>query len=264
MPTIHGNGIDIYYERRGSGPRLLYFQGSGQTLAHSGAMIDGFTKDFDVVAFDQRGLGATDIPPAPYEMADYAADAAALLDALGWESCRAVGTSFGGMVAQEFAVTWPERIERLALVCTSPGGKFASYPLHTLADMPPEEARALGATLLDTRFTPEWLADHDDDRAIADMVAGMRNAPADAEVRRGEVAQLDARSRFDALDRLGNITCPTFIAAGRYDGIAPPENAEAIADGIPNAELRFYEGGHVFFLQAPQAIPDVLEFLAAD
>jgi len=149
-------------------------------------------------------------------------------------------------------------------VCTSPGGKFASYPLHTLADMPPEEARALGATLLDTRFTPEWLADHDDDRAIADMVAGMRNAPADAEVRRGEVAQLDARSRFDALDRLGNITCPTFIAAGRYDGIAPPENAEAIADGIPNAELRFYEGGHVFFLQAPQAIPDVLEFLAAD
>jgi pimeloyl-ACP methyl ester carboxylesterase len=196
-------------------------------------------------------------------MADYAADAAALLDAVGWDTCRAVGVSFGGMVAQEFAVTWPERMERLALLCTSPGGKFASYPVHTLADVPPEDARALGATLLDTRFTPEWLAEHDADRAIVEMVAGMQGAPKDAEVRRGELAQLDARSRFDALDRLGNITCPTFIAAGRYDGIAPPENAEAIAEGIPHAELRFYEGGHVFFLQDAQAIADVMEFLAA-
>ena len=145
MPTMHANGIDIYYEQRGSGPRLLYFQGSGQTLAKSGMMVDGWAKEFDVVAFDQRGLGQTEIPPGQYEMADYAADAAALLDALGWDSCRAVGTSFGGMVAQEFAVTWPERVERLALICTSPGGDFASYPLHKLADMPPEEAKALGA-----------------------------------------------------------------------------------------------------------------------
>jgi 3-oxoadipate enol-lactonase len=264
MPTIHANGIDIYYEQRGSGPRLLYFQGSGQTLAKSGVMIDGFAKQFDVVAHDQRGLGQTEIPPGPYEMADYAADAAALLDTVGWDSCRVVGTSFGGMVAQEFAVTWPERVERLALVCTSPGGDFASYPLHTLADLPPEEAKALGATLLDSRFTPEWLAAHDDDRALVEMVADMQGAPASDEVRRGEVAQLDARSRLDVLDRLVKITCPTFIAAGKYDAIAPPANAEAIAERVPHAELHLYEGGHIFFLQDPQAIPDVMEFLAAD
>ena len=102
--------------------------------AKSGVMVDGWAKEFDVVAHDQRGLGQTEIPPGPYEMADYAADAAALLDSLGWDSCRVVGTSFGGMVAQEFAVTWPERVERLGLVCTSPGGDFASYPLHELAD----------------------------------------------------------------------------------------------------------------------------------
>jgi pimeloyl-ACP methyl ester carboxylesterase len=264
VPTIHANGIDIYYEQRGSGPRLLYFQGSGQTLAKSGVMIDGFAKQFDVVAHDQRGLGQTEIPPGPYEMADYAADAAALLDALGWDSCRAVGTSFGGMVAQEFAVTWPERVERLGLVCTSPGGEYASYPLHTLADLPPDEAKALGATLLDSRFTPEWLAEHDGDRALVEMVAGMQGAPSSDEVRRGEVAQLDARSRLDVLDRLGAITCPTFVAAGRYDMIAPPANAEAIAARVPQAELRLYEGGHIFFLQDPQAIPDVMEFLAAE
>jgi pimeloyl-ACP methyl ester carboxylesterase len=188
VPTVRANGIDIYYERRGTGPRLLYFQGSGQTLAKSGVMVDGFAKEFEVVAYDQRGLGMTEIPPGPYEMSDYAADAAALLDTLGWESCRAVGTSFGGMVAQEFAVTWPERVERLALVCTSPGGAFASYPLHTLADLPPEEAKALGPKLLDGRFTPEYLAEHDDARALVEMITTMQGAPVDDETRRGELA----------------------------------------------------------------------------
>src|SRR3954449_7891954 len=217
MPTIHANGIDIYYEHKGSGPRLLYFQGSGQTLKKSGVMIDGFAKQFEVVAHDQRGLGQTEIPPGPYEMADYAADAAALLDAVGWDSCRMVGTSFGGMVAQEFAVTSPERVERLGLVCTSPGGDYASYPLHTLTDLPPEEAKALGATLLDGRFTPEYLAEHDDARALVDMITNMQGALASDEVKRGEAAQLDARSRLDVIDRLANITCPTLVQAGKYD-----------------------------------------------
>jgi len=63
VPTVRANGIDIYYERRGTGPRLLYFQGSGQTLSKSGVMVDGFAKEFEVVAYDQRGLGMTEIPP---------------------------------------------------------------------------------------------------------------------------------------------------------------------------------------------------------
>ena len=197
-------------------------------------------------------------------MADYAADAAALLDAVGWDSCRVIGTSFGGMVAQEFAVTFPDRVERLVLVCTSPGGEFASYPLHTLEDLPPDEAKALGGPLLDSRFTPDYLAEHDDARAIVDMIAGMQGEPVSDEVRRGELAQLDARSRFDVLDRLGRITCPTLVSSGRYDMIAPPANGEAIAERVPDSELRLYEGGHIFFLQDPAAIPDAMEFLAAE
>jgi 3-oxoadipate enol-lactonase len=232
-------------------------------------MVDGWAKNFEVVAHDQRGLGQTEIPPGPYEMADYAADAAALLDAVGWDSCRMVGTSFGGMVAQEFAVTSPERVERLGLVCTSPGGDYASYPLHTLTDLPPAEAKALGATLLDGRFTPEYLAEHDDARALVDMIADMQGAPPSDgvevdEVRRGEAAQLDARSRLNVIDRLAKITSPTLVQAGKYDHIAPPANAEVIAEHIPNSELRLYEGGHIFFLQDPQAVPDAMEFLAAD
>src|SRR3954471_19707293 len=262
MPTINGNGIDIYYEQRGSGPRLLYFQGSGQTLAKSGVMIDGFAKEFDVVAHDQRGLGQTEIPPGPYEMADYAADAAALLDHVGWDSCRVVGTSFGGMVAQEFAVTWPERVERLVLNCTSPGGKFAAFGLHTLESKSGDELAAIGATLLDTRFTPDWLAEHDADRMVAEMVAERRAAPApDGEVSRGQREQLLARSRLDVLDRLDRITCPTLVASGKYDGISPPENGAAIAERVPDATLRVYEGGHMFFIQDPAAMPEILAFL---
>jgi pimeloyl-ACP methyl ester carboxylesterase len=194
-------------------------------------------------------------------MADYAADAAALLDAVGWDACAVTGTSFGGMVAQELAVTFPERIQRLALVCTSPGGEFASYPLHTLAELPAEEAAVLAPQLLDTRFTPEWLAGHDDDRAVTEMVGAMRGAEKPDDVRRGELAQLDARSRLDVLDRLHRITCPTLVASGHYDGIAPPRNGEEIAARVPGAQLRLYEGGHLFMMQDSRAMPDILDFL---
>ena len=166
------------------------------------------------------------------------------------------------MVAQEFAVTCPERVERLALVCTSPGGDFASYPLHEMAGKSEEELLALGATLLDTRFTPEYLAEHETDRTIAEMVAARRANPSSGEVARGEQAQLDARSRLDVIDRLGRITSPTLVASGRYDGIAPVDNGEAIAARVPGAELRVYEGGHMFFIQDPTAFPDILDFLA--
>src|SRR5262245_30153193 len=159
VPTVTANGIELYYERRGSGPRVLFFNGSGATLALTGPLVWSFAEGCEVAAHDQRGLGCSAVPPGPYSMADYAADAAALLDHLGWATCRVIGVSFGGMVAQEFAVTWPQRVERLALVCTSPGGVGgSSYPLHELAERPADERAAIGMRILDTRFTPDWLA----------------------------------------------------------------------------------------------------------
>jgi pimeloyl-ACP methyl ester carboxylesterase len=261
VPTVRANGIDIYFEQRGTGPRLLFVNGSTSTLSRVGPMLDNYAKYFDVLAHDQRGLGKTEIPPGPYEMADYAADIAGLLDAVAWHSCRILGGSFGGMVAQEFAVTWPERVERLALMCTSPGGAYASYPLHTLDELPAEERMNRSRLLMDTRFTPEWLATHEQDRVLVEMIGTDYGSESTGETRRGERAQLDARSRFDCIDRLDRITCPTLVAAGRYDGIAPLENAELIAERIPDAELRVYEGGHVFFQQDRSAGRDVIAFL---
>jgi 3-oxoadipate enol-lactonase len=284
VPQIEAGGISIYFERRGSGPPLLFLNGSGSTLARSGLLIDLFTGRFDVVAHDQRGLGRTSVPPGPYSMAEYAADAAAVLDAVGWSSARVAGVSFGGMVAQELAVTFPERIERLALLCTSPGGASPSYPLHELAARDESEREALRTRLLDTRFTPDWLASHPADQALLDFTRSAPHADAtretgavatavtsarhdgephaDATRETGEKEQLLARSRHDVTDRLGAITCPTLVASGRYDGIAPVTNGRAIASRVPNAELRVYEGGHSFFVQDRDALPEILDFLA--
>ena len=90
---------------------------------------------FDLLAYDQRGYGQTDKPDIAYSMQDYADDAAALLDELGWDKCHVIGVSFGGMVAQEFAIRYPERINRLVLAVTSSGAEGeASLPLHELAN----------------------------------------------------------------------------------------------------------------------------------
>jgi pimeloyl-ACP methyl ester carboxylesterase len=256
------NGIEICFERRGEGPPVLFLNGSGATIAGSGILLDVFTPRCDLLALDQRGLGRTEIPPGPYSMADYAADAAGLLDHVGWDTCRVVGISFGGMVGQELAASFPERVERLALLCTSPGGALPSYPLHELASIPAADRAAAYLPLLDTRFTPEWLATHDADRGLAEMISA-RPTEKSPEVERGEREQLDARRRLDVLDRLDRITCPTLVAAGRYDGIAPLANSEAIAARIPGAELRIYEGGHAFMAQDRRAFPDVLDFLTA-
>src|SRR5215510_12168627 len=115
MPDAQVNDIDVYYERTGTGRPLMFLNASGATLASAALLVKPFQDAADTVAADQRGIGRTEIPPGPYSMADYAADALALADHVGWDTFALVGFSFGGMIAQEVAVTAPERVERLAL-----------------------------------------------------------------------------------------------------------------------------------------------------
>jgi pimeloyl-ACP methyl ester carboxylesterase len=253
VATVQLRGIDVYYEHEGTGPRLLFLNGSGATLETVAPLLGRFQERFELLAHDQRGLGRTSIPDEPASMQDYAADALALVDHVGWDRFRVVGISFGGMVAQELAVTTPGRVERLALLCTSPGGPdAASYPLHELLD------GGATPTIVDSRFTPEWLAEHPIDAFIADGFVAHFGA-ADP----GFVLQLGARSQHDVVDRLHRITCPTFVAAGTYDGIAPLPNSEVIVARVPSAELHVYEGGHLFVVQDERAFPEVLDFLSA-
>ena len=196
-------------------------------------------------------------------MADLAADAFALLDHVGWQTCPVFGVSFGGMVAQEVAVTAPDRVERLALLCTSAGGAGgSSYPLHELARLSADERMAKSMALVDSRFSPQWFADHPLDDAIIRARAASAAEPRSAERLKGERLQMQARAAHDVSSRIGRITCPTLVACGRYDGVAPVANSEWMAAHIPDAKLEVYEGGHMFFIQDPAAFPSVVAFLA--
>jgi len=117
MPADHVNGAELYWEQSGSGPRLLFCNGSGTTVQAVRPLLDLVAAKFDLLAWDYRGLGRSVPLTGPYTVADLAADAAGLLEIAGWDTCRVLGVSFGGMVAQEFAVSNPERVERLALAC---------------------------------------------------------------------------------------------------------------------------------------------------
>lgn len=271
MGTFRHDSFDFFYDRSGEGRRLLFCNGSGASVASSLPLLKVFRRHFDLAVHDQRGLGQTGLrndEGGPREstnehwtMADYAGDALAFADHLGWDAFRLVGVSFGGMVAQELAVTAPERVERMALLCTSSGGVGgSSFPLHELAARLADDP-SLARTLSDGRFTPAWLAEHPTDAALVEARrdGAMRTRTADEIL--GERLQLEARSRHDVWDRLGAISCPTLVASGRYDLTAPAANGEAIALAIPNAQFRVYEGGHPFFAQDPSALPETFEFL---
>jgi pimeloyl-ACP methyl ester carboxylesterase len=261
MPIFESDDISINYQITGAGPRVLFFNGSGATLKGSELLLRSLSKECEVLAHDQRGLGLTSIPEGPYTMAQYAKDAAALLDHVGWNKCVVIGLSFGGMVAQEFAVTFPTRVERLALLCTSAGGSAgSSYPLHELSLLSTNERSAKMVTLNDTRFTVDWLASHPSDAQMMNMRGETTTKSAD--VIRGERLQLAARVGHDVADRLHVIPCPTFVAAGKFDGIAPPINSEAIVQRISDATLSLYDGGHMFLAQDPTAIREIRTFLS--
>ena len=264
MPAGHVHGVELYWEQRGSGPRLLFCNGSGTTLQAVRPLLDVVAAKFDLLAWDYRGLGRSVPLTGPYTMADLAADAAGLLEIAGWDTCRVLGVSFGGMVAQEFAVTHPERVERLALACTSAGGGGgSSYPLQRLQELPPEERAAAQLRLADSRWDERWLEARPADRALAEGLTAAGQNQRDPAAAAAFKAQLEARAGHDVWDRLDAITCPTLVGYGNYDGIAPVQNSTAIASRIRGAELRGYEGGHLFLVQDPAALPEFEAFLQA-
>ena len=263
MPTAAVNGLSLYFERAGSGEPLLFISGTGGDLRNKPNQFDGpLGKAFDMISYDQRGLGRSDKPDRRYTMADYADDAAALMDSQGWDQAHVVGVSFGGMVAQELALRHPAKIRRLVLACTSPGGaggsSFAFHEIGRLAG----EARAKYLTpISDTRRDEAWAVANPE--AYAKLIAMTSADPFAGEPGRREGAerQLEARADHDTWERLPQITAPTLVVGGRYDGIAKPESLELMAGRIPGAELRFFEGGHMFMLQDRAAVPAMIEFL---
>jgi 3-oxoadipate enol-lactonase len=263
MATFRSGDTELYYELAGSGRPLMYLNGSGATLADAKRLVDQLAERFTVAAFDARGMGRSAPVTAPYGMAQLAADAVALADHLEWDGFRLFGISFGGMVAQELAVSQPERVKRLALACTSAGGAGgASFPLDGLRQLPADERGRRFASLIDTRWASPLEAGSAPGSALAKFIADRHTAEKPDAVRHAEQLQMRARAEHDVYARLARITAPTLVAAGRYDAIAPPANGAAIAERIPGALLRVFEGGHLCVLQDPRALTTIIDFLA--
>jgi 3-oxoadipate enol-lactonase len=265
MPFVAVRDLDLFYELRGSGPRLLHLAGTTADLRRRPNVFDSpLAEVCEILAFDQRGLGQSGRPDRPYTMADYAADAAALMDAVGWRRCAVFGVSFGGMVAQELALRHPDRVDRLALAGAGSGGEGgASYPLHELLDLPIEEQARRWVTLGDTRYDADWQASHPQELRGLVEIATMNLRFGDGEPGRelGAMRQLEARRAHDTWERLTELRQPVLICGGRYDGICPPALLEALHGRLPDSELVFFEGGHSFLVQDPRAYERIAAFL---
>ena len=263
MSIISTKELDIYFERSASkanGP-LLYIGGTGGDLRNKPNQLDSpITKFFEVISYDQRGLGQTSKPPGQYSMQQYADDAANLLDELKLENIPVVGVSFGGMVAQELIKRHPRKVSKLVLACTSAGGYGgSSYPLHELELLEEEERLERFIMINDLRISESWILENEEQFNSLKINSRNRNPyKPDPE---NLLKQLLARKDHNTFEDLRHIDIPVFLMGGKYDGIAPVSNMEAMHEEIKDSKLKFYEGGHLFMIQDKSAFQELIEWL---
>lgn len=268
MPVADTGDLQIHYELSSpddpNAPRLLFIGGTGGDLRVKPSVMDGpLAKAFNLLAYDQRGLGQTVSPEGPYTMAEYGDDAAAVMGHVGWDKAHVYGVSFGGMVAQNFVLGHPAMVNKLVLACTSAGGDSASFPFHEVHHL---EGRSRFDHMLgisDTRNDGAWQKANAErvEQMWAFTVAQRKDIPVTEASARGAFHQIEARKHHDTASRLSEITAKTFICGGKYDGIAPASNLEFLKSQISGSALSFYEGGHLFMIQDPQATTDLMAFL---
>ncbi len=268
MPEIVRDGIRIHYDvHGGDGDPLLCIMGLGGASNWWFPQVEGLRATHRVITFDNRGVGRSDKPAGPYSMAAMAADALAVLDAAGCESAHVMGISMGGMIAQHVALTEPDRVRKLVLACTTPGGAKTEQPapevlsaLLSSGGVRPQDPREMLEQLGWILFPREWLADR-----AADVVAMLEANPTEPAPQHAFLAQVMAIAGHDTASRLGEIGHDTLVLTGDLDVLVPPGNSRFLAEGIPRAKLHVIPGtGHGFNLQAAEAYNQaVREFLGA-
>ncbi len=250
---------ELHVARRGTGEPLLLIHGLAGTHGIWGEpFLAGLDGTFDVIAYDQRGVGYSSPSEGRFSIADLADDAAALLEALGLRSAHIVGTSMGGMVAQELVLRHPERVRSLVLGCTYAGG-----PGSTITD------RAVIGRFLDA------IRSGDLERSLRtgfelNMAPAARERPgANRTYRRLAFAapcpreviveQARATATHDAGARLGAVRAPALILHGDLDEMLVVANAHHIAGLLPAARLEVLEGvGHLFWIEAPERSAELI------
>jgi 3-oxoadipate enol-lactonase len=245
--------MKIAWKRTGAGAPLLLIHGLGYASWGWEPVVEPLSRSFDVLLFDNRGVGGSDAPPGPYTTAEMAGDALQVLDEAGVERAHVVGTSLGGMIAQELALAAPERVDRLVLVCTLPGSA-RSFP------MPEQTVRLMEARATLREYVENSL-DPDPRPELVERI--LEHRVATAQPFEPWAAQAAAGAGFDAYDRLASLTAPTLVIHGDGDVVVDPRNADLLAELIPDVRVRIYRGcGHLLMWQEPELFArDLEEFL---
>jgi pimeloyl-ACP methyl ester carboxylesterase len=249
-------GVRLAYDLQGSGEPLLLIQGLGYGRHGWGPAPGLFAARFQVAVYDSRGFGDSDVPPGPYTTPQLARDALAVLDAAEIESANVIGISLGGMVAQELVLARPERVGKLVLCSTTPGGPDA-YPM-------PEQTVALmaGAPHLDPLealrlFVVNALAQDPREELVDEIVAYRAAHPPDPA---GWYALAGAGATHDAAARLGEIRVPTLVVHGTADNVVDARNAQLLAAAIPESRLVEFAGvGHLLPWERPAEFAALVE-----
>ncbi len=233
-------------------PVIMLSNSLGTSAAMWDPQVEVLTGYRRVLRYEHRGHGGVPSPPGSWLVDDLAADAVALLDALGVERVSLAGLSLGGMVAMHVAAHHPDRVEGLALLCTA----AHLPPADTWAERAAAVRSAGPAALIDAQlgrwFTPGFPGRRPD---VAQLVAAMLQV-ADAEA---YAACCEAIGAMDQRSLLGSIAAPTLVVAGASDAVTPPATALALAQAIPGAALSVVPGAaHLATLEQPVRVASLL------
>ncbi len=257
------HGVKVAYEICGDGEPLTLVHGLAYDRDGWGRLPDLLAQRFRVVLIDNRGVGESDEPEGPYAVAQMAADVVAVLDDAGIERTNLFGVSLGGYIAQELALAYPERLAKLVLASTAPGGPKAhpmpAAGLEAFGKYPTMEREAGLRLMVENSLGVRGVRDVP---GLADEIFAYRLAHAPSLA--AWQAQAYAGATFDAYDRIGAIQAPTLVVQGGADNVVDPQNAELLGELIPNARVEIVpDRGHLLVWEDSERVAElVTEFLS--
>ena len=250
MAEISANGIELNYKLEGDGEEtIVLINGLADDLETWALQIDDFlAAGYRVLRFDNRGIGQSGKPAGPYSSKMLADDAKALVDALGITDFHLMGVSMGGMIAQEYALSYPQDLRSVTFGCTyAAPGPFCSRMFAMWADLAP----VLGVPFVMRdvtlwAFTLPFFEERGDDLAEFETAMRYMDQPVHA-----YLAQLAVIQQHDTTSRLGEIAVPSLVLAGEEDILIPVSLSRRIHEAIPGSEWATTKGGHACVWEHP-------------